>query len=89
MFDLECPYCEKVIRDPDECYDEGETYQQECPHCGKNFVFTICYCRSYSSEQAPCLNGGDHDLRPIIGVPKEYFRDKFRCSYCGEEIQKT
>jgi hypothetical protein len=82
---LECPYCEKEMRDPDDCYEEGVTYEHECPHCGKNFVFTISYHISYHPEQAPCLNGEEHDWKPIIGFPEEYFKNKFRCSYCDEE----
>ena len=39
---IECPYCEKEIEiDHEDGYDyeENEKYQQECPECGKTFIY--------------------------------------------------
>lgn len=83
MFDCECPYCGETMEDPDECYDPEITYEHECPHCEKNFVFTVDYIRTYSESKADCLNGGEHDYQKTITYPPEYA--KLRCTMCGDE----
>jgi len=82
---IECPYCEKDVI-PGEGYDQEVLYEQECSYCGMTFTYFIQYEPSYTSQKAPCLNGGDHDFKKIIGCPEEYFKDKYRCSYCEQEI---
>lgn len=82
---LECPYCEKEIEDPDDCHDPNENHEWECPHCEKNFIFTIEYYPTYSSYKADCLNGGEHNLKDIAGVPKWFFAGKYRCKDCDHE----
>ncbi len=82
---LECPYCEEEIEDPDDCYEPDTIYHEECPNCGKNFVFTLEYSRDYYPEQAPCLNGGEHDWREIAGAPFYHFANRRRCHYCDAE----
>lgn len=80
-----CPYCKQEIADPDECYEQDTPYEWECRHCGKNFIFYVDYIRTYSEYQAPCLNGGEHEWKPIRGFPEEYFKNKQRCEVCQAE----
>lgn len=88
MHKLECPYCEKEMREPDECHDPDVNYEKQCPHCEKYFVFTVGYIKTFDADKAPCLNGGDHGWKPIIGAPAEYFKGRFRCIYCGDEEKR-
>jgi len=80
---LECPYCETEIEDPDECYEEGVTYEHECPECEKSFIFGVEYTRNYSAHKAECLNGGEHDYQKTKTYPVEFAR--LRCSMCEHE----
>ena len=86
MSNLECPYCDADLDDPDDCYKEDETYEEHCPHCDKRFVFTLSYSVSYTAYEAPCLNGEDHKWKKINGCPAEYFENRRRCEYCDKEI---
>lgn len=83
---LECPYCEKEISDPDEKWEQSTTYEHECPHCGKNFVFEVEYIRTYSANQADCLNGGEHKYKDVnqYGWPEP--RTFQRCVDCDHEV---
>ena len=86
MSNLYCPYCEHDCGDyVDDCHEQDTEYEYQCPECNKNFIFTIEYEPNYSSSKADCLNGGEHDFKPIIGYPTEYFKNKVRCSMCGKE----
>ena len=82
-----CPYCGYTV---DICHDDGygyeedETYEQECSHCGKTFVYTTSIQYYHYLEQAPCKNGAEHEWEQIVGCPKEAFIGEFRCKYCGE-----
>ena len=88
--DLECPYCEKQIEDPDECYETGVDYEHECPHCEKNFVFQVEYTRDYSANKADCLNGGEHKLkeRKRYGIGAEPTTIMY-CADCGYEVANS
>jgi len=89
MEDVECPYCEKwneINHDDGYGYEEGETYEQTCDHCGKIFVYTTSIHFYYDAKKAPCKNGGEHDWKKIDGWPKEYFKNRRRCSCCDEEM---
>ena len=83
MFDCKCPYCKKTMDDPDECFEPEIDYEYECPHCEKNFVFTVDYMRTYSEQQADCLNGADHKYEKTKTYPPEFAR--LRCTMCGCE----
>ena len=88
MKDLTCPYCrfeQEAISDDRE---PDHHYERECRKCGKIFGYTIEYYPSYTEYACPCANGEPHDYQQIIGCPKEWFIGKFRCVYCGEEIDK-
>jgi len=83
MFSCQCPYCEETMNDPEECYEQGITYELECPHCEKNFVFTVDYIRTYDERKADCLNGGEHNYQKTNTYPPEYA--KLRCTMCDDE----
>lgn len=83
MFNCQCPYCNEMIDDPDECYEPDVTYEHECPHCEKVFVFTVDYIRVYRENRAACLNGEPHNFKKTDTFPPEFAR--LRCSMCGEE----
>jgi hypothetical protein len=83
MFNCICPYCDKSMDDPDDCYEEGVDYQEQCPHCEKNFTFTIGYTRNYYAEKADCLNGGEHNYKKTMTIPEQYAR--LQCTMCGDE----
>lgn len=91
--EITCPYCGDKNVDSWEVRSDincGELGVQECGNCDKKFIATRNMHISYDSKPAPCLNSEkEHDWKHIIGVPKEYFKGKFRCSICGiEEIRK-
>lgn len=90
MSDLYCPYCDDNLGNHvDDCHEPDEEYEHQCPKCEKNFIFTIDYYPSFSSNKADCLNGGEHDYRVITGFPREYFINKRRCHMCSKEITVT
>lgn len=85
--ELCCPYCEADLGDYiDDCHEPDDQYEYQCSKCNKNFVFTICYCPSFDSEKADCLNGAEHDYKKMIGVPEEHFKNKRRCKMCSKII---
>jgi hypothetical protein len=89
MSDVKCPYCNKeveICRDDGYGYSEDQTYTQECGHCKKTFTYETDISFDYTAEQAPCQNGEPHSLKPINGVPKEFFVGKARCEWCHVEI---
>lgn len=94
-YKTECPYCgAEVGISPQGHINWGinwginKTYKQECPECGKTFLCDIVPDYTTDSRQAPCLNGGRHDLRPMSGLPKKHFKDKCRCACCGLIVKK-
>lgn len=87
MSDFYCPYCKARLDDPDECYEVDATYEQECPRCEKEFVFTISYSVSYYPQQAACLNGAEHREERTRTWPWECSR--MRCKTCGRERALT
>ncbi len=86
MRDIECPYCGAEWDWGGDPLDQDEEVEEECEECGKSFMVTCNYSVSYDCNKADCLNGAEHDWRPIVGIPKEYFENKRRCSMCGKEI---
>lgn len=87
MSDCICPYCDFDNGTIDDCYEQEETYRTQCEKCNKYFVFTVDYIRCYSESKADCLNGlAEHNLKEIVGFPKEYFENKRRCSMCNKLV---
>ena len=91
--DVKCPYCQEwnyINHDDGYGYEEDEVYEQECGHCEKTFCYTTAIFFSYTALECPCKNGGEHDLKPLVGLgfPEEYYKSRFFCSYCGETIIK-
>ena len=91
--EITCPYCGSKNTDSWEVgpgVNDGDLGIQECDNCGKQFTANRNMEITYNSYPAPCLNGeAEHDWKPIVGYPKEFFEGKFRCHICGmEKIQK-
>lgn len=82
MSDLQCPYCEESLSDPDDCYEEDEVYEHQCRNCEKHFAFSLSYSRYYDAWKADCLNGAEHDWKEISAWPPEVYANKRRCSVC-------
>jgi uncharacterized Zn finger protein len=85
MNELICPYCNNNCYPDDEYREEDKDYEHECEHCGKYFNYSIQYYSSYTSNKAPCLNGEEHNYQQIKGFPEEYLKNRYRCSWCGDE----
>ena len=85
--DFECPYCGEPQADDGESAETGVTYTQECDVCGKTFCFTVDYIKTYDTSEAPCQNGAEHSLKPMISSwhPPGFIRH--RCVWCGEEVK--
>ena len=87
MSDVDCPYCgepQEINHDDGYGYSEDEIYEQECSNCEKTFAYTTSISFYYEATKADCLNGGEHDLRPVIHYPR-YWSNWVRCSMCGHE----
>jgi transcription elongation factor Elf1 len=78
-----CPYCDKELDTPTDCYETNEDYEWQCEHCEKYFVFTIDYDIIYYESKADCLNGADHNYQKTLTIPEEFAR--LRCKMCGDE----
>ena len=90
MSDVNCPYCEEpqeICHDDGYGYEEGQTHQQECADCNKTFTFTTSISFYYEAEKAACLNGGEHDYKPMTTYPKEF--TKMACSMCDDRREPT
>lgn len=87
MNDFECPYCGAEQQDNGESDETGHTYEQECCACGKSFAYVVDYIKTYETFQAPCMNGEEHSLKPIITTyhPAGFIRH--RCEWCDLEVQ--
>lgn len=85
MSEIECPYCGDMMEWCGDPIGEDETVEHECENCEKKFIFTVSYSVDYWPEKADCLNDGEHDWEPIVGVPKEYYKGRFRCKTCHHE----
>ena len=87
MGNLYCPYCDEDLGGyVDDCHEPNVDYEHECCKCEKKFMFTIEYYPSYTSNKADCLNDSEHSYEKICGYPKEFFKNKRRCSMCNKEI---
>jgi glutaredoxin len=92
MSDAECPYCLKdteICHDDGYGYDESRVYEQECVHCGKTFAYRTRISFDYDTEQAPCMNGGDHYYLKrcrygIRGQAETYMQ----CKVCEHELKQ-
>lgn len=82
---IECPYCESEFEAPEGDHDTCASYDEECPDCGKKFVFEVEYEKNFYPRKADCLNGGEHDWRQTHGAPANYFAGRFRCANCSAE----
>jgi len=81
---LVCPYCDKECEADCESNEPDRVYEHECENCEKNFVYTLDYTVHYSEQQAPCLNGAEHEWVPVRGWPERAFAGKQRCQHCDK-----
>ena len=83
----ECPYCNaKQEHVNDEPFEQDEVWDEECSSCGKTYRLHGWYEENYRAEKADCLNGDvPHNFVQIMGLPKEHFIGKFRCSVCSKK----
>lgn len=68
MSTAECPYCladVEICHDDGYGYDESRMHHQDCPKCEKTFAFRTMISFDYDTEQAPCLNGGEHTFMRV------------------------
>lgn len=89
MNEIECPYCNKEVEEPDEAYEEDCRYELECNECQKTFQVSPYYIKGYHVIPTPCLNGEPHKYKPIKGYPTEFFENKVRCNDCEAESTKV
>lgn len=90
MKDAECPYCGAEIdinHDDGYGYQEGVTHQQQCGKCDKTFVYETSKSFYYDTAKADCLNGSDHDYKPMRTFPVEFTR--MECQTCGDRRDLT
>lgn len=53
--ELICPYCNAVYHDYEAYdFDEGETEEEECSHCGRKFDVEVQVERLYSTKRSLC-----------------------------------
>lgn len=83
---VDCPYCGEIqyanLFEYECGYKEDEVYHQDCDHCNHVFVYTATVSYSYEVDKAPCLNGGEHNWKKVIGYPEEFFKGQQYCTYC-------
>ena len=85
---VDCPYCGTEEIETEE-HEEGVYHKQECPKCGKIFVYQTYIEISCTSYRADCLNGSEHKLKKISSTsPVMGGMRRWRCTDCGEEILK-
>ena len=85
--DVECPYCGQgveICHDDGYGYEEDETHEQDCPHCGKTFAYTTTIHFYYDAQKADCLNGAEHNMKPVMVTPQLHTHWN-RCCACGHE----
>ena len=97
MDEVACPYCDSLVKitTGEDWEDAGDCYEKECPHCEKMFVFSAEMVVSLDARQAPCLNGGEHDLYKRRGhylkwdddnltnlTCKTVYKDVLKCRNC-------
>jgi hypothetical protein len=90
MSDVQCPYCQyefDVCHDDGHGMDESTRWEESCPECSKQFVFTTYFTVSHTGYKADCLNGGGHDLKLSRTYPKKF--SKMECKDCDFERQPT
>lgn len=88
----QCPYCRELLyinfRGKDRELHEDELYVEECPHCGKNFVYEIYISFHCDTYKADCQNeDGEHDWKITKTFPA--VASEMVCSMCGERRQLT
>lgn len=91
MDTVECPYCGKeseINHEDGYGYREDMTYNQECEHCEKTFIYTTSISYYYEADKAPCLNGGEHKWRhrfpQYLWTERPEFKNRVECDVCDK-----
>ena len=85
--EVKCPYCGYEF-EPESYYGDDESENiEECPNCEHYFVCQQEISVDFYAEKADCLNGGEHDWKPIATCPK--CDTKMRCTKCHQEREPT
>lgn len=77
MSDVKCPYCgheQEINHDDGYGYEDGESYEQDCVSCEREFKFTTTITFSYSVF----CKEGDHELEPL----GDKWPGMYECSKC-------
>lgn len=85
--ELICPYCKAENHVEAEDYgNEGDTEERECCECEKTFTYEISYSINFTSKEAPCLNGADHEFKEARRHPRLIGgKVLWRCDICTRE----
>ena len=77
MSDVQCPYCktdQEINHDDGYGYEEGESHEQACIHCEKDFKFITSITFAYDV----LCQKDDHVMVPF----GDRWRDVFECENC-------
>lgn len=85
MSDINCPYCHHPHDANSENNEQETLYEVECEECDKIFGYSFTLYKIYKERELPCANGKKHKWEKIIGAPKEFYENKYRCSFCEKE----
>jgi len=85
MYKLECPYCEEEC---DLDYYEGDSFEEECPNCGKDFKVEVEYDPVFRTSQfnyvecEECRRTFDKEYGARVPSPKGYNSKSSLCDSC-------
>lgn len=87
MDDLICPSCDTAQSEPyeylNEGFSSGDRLEAECEECGISFGFSAEFEVKWTSWEAPCLNGGEHDLAVTPGNEELQMPERTSCENCN------
>ena len=87
MSSVECPYCLKDLEiNHEDDYDENCLHEAECSVCNNVFVYTISVSIDLEAYKADCLNGGEHEMYPVVSDLK-FDPPWMRCKNCNHETR--
>ena len=96
MDKITCPYCSEEFElnhDDGAHYDENESEEEECPHCGKIMLVDAWCIWDYEAKKADCLNGADcefNEWRRGYSNEETGIELQYRyCSMCHKREERT
>ena len=83
--DLTCPYCGNQ-QEAVEIYNPDEEYRVEGEVCENVYTVMVGWNPVYYCNEAPCLNGGEHEMKKTIRAPRVINGcEKWHCMTCSYE----